>query len=147
MGFVDASRIGIYGASYGGFMTLYSLANAPGLFRAGVAGAPVTDWSDYDTIYTERYLGLPSENADGYRRSSPIHYAASIKAPLLLIHNLEDDNVLFRNTLQMADALQREGKQFEMIYPQKTHGFTGDSRRHMFKTLAAFFERNLRGPR
>jgi dipeptidyl-peptidase-4 len=145
MGFVDASRLGIYGSSYGGFMTLYSLINAPGLFRAGVAGAPVTDWSNYDTIYTERYLGLPSENADGYRRSSPIHYAAGIKVPLLLIHNLEDDNVLFRNTLQMADALQREGKPFEMmVYPQKTHSVTGEARKHMLETVAAFFERQLK---
>jgi dipeptidyl-peptidase-4 len=145
MGFVEPSRIGIYGWSYGGFMTLYSLANAPDLFRAGVAGAPVTDWRNYDTIYTERYLGLPSENEDAYRRSSPIHHAADIKAPLLLIHNLEDDNVLFQNTLQFADALQRAGKPFElMLYPQKTHGVTDAARKHMLETVTAFFERHLK---
>jgi dipeptidyl-peptidase-4 len=145
MGFVDASRVGIYGWSYGGFMTLYSLVNAPKLFRAGVAGAPVADWRNYDSIYTERYMGLPSENEDGYRRSSPVHYAAEVKAKLLLIHNLEDDNVLFQNTLQIAEALQREGKPFEMmIYPQKTHGVTGASRRHMLEAVAAFLERNLK---
>ncbi len=145
MGFVDASRVGIYGWSYGGFMTLYSLVNAPKLFRAGVAGAPVADWRNYDSIYTERYMGLPSENEDGYRRSSPVHYAAKVKAKLLLIHNLEDDNVLFQNTLQIAEALQREGKPFEMmIYPQKTHGVTGASRRHMLEAVAAFLERNLK---
>ncbi len=144
MGFVDESRLGVYGWSYGGYMTLYSLLNAPDLFRAGVAGAPVTDWRNYDTIYTERYLGLPAENAEGYRRSSPIHNARNLKAKLLLIHNFGDDNVLFQNTLQMADALQRAGRHFEMmIYPQKTHGVTGPARAHMAELIAAFFERAL----
>jgi dipeptidyl-peptidase-4 len=144
MGFVDPSRIGIYGWSYGGYMTLYSLLNEPDLFHAGVAGAPVTDWRNYDSIYTERYMGLPSENVDGYRRSSPVNYAANLKAKLLLIHNLEDDNVLFQNTLQMADALERAGRPFEMmIYPQKTHAVTGSARRHMLELIVSFFERNL----
>ena len=101
--------------------TLYSLLNAPDVFRAGIAGAPVTNWHNYDTIYTERYLGLPSENAEGYRASSAVEYAAKLKAKLLIVHNLEDDNVLFQNTLQMADALEQAGKIFHMvIYPQKT---------------------------
>jgi len=145
MGFVDRARVGVYGWSYGGFMTLYSLLHAPGLFAAGVAGAPVTDWTNYDTIYTERYLGLPAENEEGYRLSSPRHFAANLKASLLLIHNLEDDNVTFRNTLQMADALQRAGKQFEMlVYPQKAHGLTGLHREHMLEAVARFFERELK---
>jgi len=144
MGFVDEKRLGIYGWSYGGFMTLYALTQAPDLFRAGVAGAPVADWRNYDTIYTERYLGLPAENPEGYRLSSPVNFAANLKAALLLAHNLEDDNVLFQNTLQMADALQRAGKSFEMmIYPQKTHGVTGTARRHLWETIASFFERRL----
>ncbi|MCS6953789.1 MAG: DPP IV N-terminal domain-containing protein [Bryobacterales bacterium] len=146
LGFVDRDRIGIYGWSYGGYMTLYSLLHAPELFRAGVAGAPVTDWRNYDTIYTERYMGLPSENAEGYRRSSPVHFADKLKAKLLLIHNFEDDNVLFQNSLQMAAALQRAGKQFEwMIYPLKSHGVTGPYRRHMYELMTAFFERELKG--
>ncbi len=145
MGFVDSGRIGMYGWSYGGYMTLYSLLNAPDLFRAGVAGAPVVDWRNYDTIYTERYLGLPSENAEAYRRSSPVNDARNLKAKLLIIHNLEDDNVLFQNTLQMADALERAGKLFEMaVYPQKTHGVTGRAREQMLDSVAAFFERNLK---
>ncbi len=144
MGFVDQTRIGVYGWSYGGYMTLYSLLNAPDLFRAGVAGAPVTDWRNYDSIYTERYMGLPSENADAYRLSSPIHQAANLTAKLLLIHNLEDDNVLFQNTLQMADALERAGRPFEMmIYPQKAHAVTGPARRHMLELIVSFFDRNL----
>jgi len=147
-GFVDAARIGIYGWSYGGYMTLYSLLNAPELFQAGVAGAPVTDWRNYDTIYTERYLGLPSDNAEGYRMSSVVNDAANLKAKLLIIHNLEDDNVLFQNTLQMANALERAGRPFEMmVYPQKTHGVTGRAREHMLQTVADFFERNLKATR
>ncbi len=144
LGFVDEARVGVYGWSYGGFLTLYSLLHAPDLFRAGVAGAPVTDWRNYDTIYTERYMGLPSENAEGYRRSAPVAAAANLKARLLLVHNLEDDNVLFQNTVQMADALQRAGHPFEMmIYPQRTHGVTGTARRHMMNGIISFFERWL----
>lgn len=145
LGFVDAGRIGINGWSYGGFMTLYSMLNSPDTFRAGVAGAPVTDWLNYDTIYTERYLGLPSENPEGYRASSPVHQAAALKGSLLLVHNFEDDNVLFQHTLRMAEALQRAGKPFElMIYPQKAHAVTGEFRRHLLRTLTDFFQRRLK---
>lgn len=145
LGFVDPRRVGIYGWSYGGFMTLYSLANAPGLFRAGIAGAPVTDWRNYDTIYTERYMGLPANNPEGYRRSAPVGKAENITAHLLLVHNYQDDNVHFQNTMQMANALERAGRRFEMaVYPQKAHGVTGGVRRQMLKTLTSFFERTLK---
>jgi dipeptidyl-peptidase 4 len=144
MGFVDPARVGIHGWSYGGFMTLNALLNAPETFKAGAAGAPVTDWRMYDTIYTERYLGLPEENKEGYRLSSPIHLAAKLKGALLLMHNFEDDNVLFQHTLRMADALERAGKPFEMmLYPQKKHGVTGPAYKHLLETVAAFFERRL----
>ena len=145
LGFVDPSRIGIYGWSYGGFMTLYSLLHAPEVFRAGVAGAPVTDWRHYDTIYTERYLGLPDDNEEGYRLSSPVHFADQLEGALMLIHNFEDDNVLFQHTLRMADALERAGKPFDlMIYPQKAHGVTCKRRKHMLAAAAAFLERELK---
>jgi dipeptidyl-peptidase-4 len=144
MGFVDPARVGIYGWSYGGFMTLNALMHAPETFKAGVAGAPVTDWRMYDTIYTERYLGLPEENPEGYRLSSVIHSAAKLKGALLLMHNFEDDNVLFQHTLRMADELQKAGKPFGMmLYPQKTHGVSGTAYKHLLETVAAFFERNL----
>ncbi len=143
LGFVDPERVGIYGWSYGGFMTLYSMLNAPELFRAGVAGAPVTDWRNYDTIYTERYMGLPAENAEGYRRSSPVHKAEALRGELLLVHNLEDDNVLVQNTIQMAAALQRAGKRFSMmLYPSKGHG--AQNRRHLNALMLDFFERTLK---
>lgn len=145
LGFVDEKRIGVHGWSYGGFMTLYALLNAPTLFRAGVAGAPVTDWRLYDTIYAERYLGLPEENEEGYRLSSPVHQAARLEARLMLAHNIDDDNVLFQNTLRLMNELTRAGKQFELrLYPQKTHGVTGPERRHMLEAIARFFEENLR---
>lgn len=144
-GFVDPSRVGIYGWSYGGFMTLYSLLNAPDVFRAGVAGAPVTNWRNYDTIYTERYLGLPSENPEGYRASSPVEYASKLKAKLLIVHNLEDDNVLFQNTFQMTKAFEDAGKTFDMvIYPLKTHGVSGIDQRQLLEETTSFFEKNLK---
>ena len=144
MGFVDPKRIGIHGSSYGGFMTIYALLFAPDLFRAGVAGAPVTDWRNYDTIYTERYLGLPEDNPEGYRLSSPVHFANRLEGALMIVHNLEDDNVLFQNTVQMTAALTEAGKPYELrVYPQKTHAITGTARKHMYQALVEFFERNL----
>ncbi len=143
--FVDGARIGLTGWSYGGYMTLYSLVNAPELFRAGVSGAPVTDWRNYDSIYTERYMGLPSVNKDGYERSSPLTHADKLAAKLLIVHNIEDDNVHFSNTLQMAAALERANKQFRMVvYPLKSHGVTGDYSKSLTTTMVNFFEENLK---
>jgi dipeptidyl-peptidase 4 len=145
MGFVDKSRIGIYGWSYGGYMTLYSLLHAPDVFKVGVAGAPVTDWHNYDTIYTERYMGLPSENAEGYRKSSNVLAAGQLEGKLLIVCNFEDDNVLFQNTMQMMTALHNANKEFEfMLYPQKTHGVTGRLADGMHQQMTDFFIRNLR---
>lgn len=144
-GFVDPARVGIYGWSYGGFMTLYSVLNSQDTFRAAIAGAPVTNWRNYDTIYTERYLGLPLENVDGYRASSPVDYASKLKSTLLLVHNIEDDNVLFQNTVQMVQALEQSGRIFEqVIYTEKTHGVTGTVRKQLLATMLDFFEKNLK---
>lgn len=145
MGFVDRERVGIFGWSYGGFMTIYSLLHAPDVFKAGVAGAPVNDFRNYDTIYTERYMGLPTQNKDGYDRSSNILSAAKLQAPLLILHNFEDDNVLFQNTMQMANALEQAGKTYSMmLYPQKTHGVTGPIRKSMYTALIDFFNQHLK---
>jgi dipeptidyl-peptidase-4 len=144
MGFVDKDRIGIYGWSFGGYMTIYSLLHAPDLFRVGVAGAPVTDWHNYDTIYTERYMGLPSKNPEGYEKSSNVRAAADLKGKLLIVCNFEDDNVLFQNTMQMMTALHRANKEFElMLYPQKTHGVSGELREGMYRQMTDFFIDNL----
>src|SRR5581483_4691043 len=100
---------------------------------------------NYDTIYTERYLGLPSENEEGYRLGSAVTDAAQLKGRLLILHNMEDDNVLFQNTMQMADALEKAGKEFSMvIYPQKSHGVTGPVARQLDQTQLDFFERELK---
>ena len=145
LGFVDPARVGIRGWSYGGFMTLNALLNAPDVFRAGVAGAPVTDWRNYDTIYTERYMGLPSANAEGYKKTALPQAARNLKGSLMIMHNLEDDNVLFQNSVQMMAALERAGKQFEtVLYTQKTHGVTGAETRHRDAAMLDFFERRLK---
>jgi dipeptidyl-peptidase-4 len=145
LGFADEKRIGIHGWSYGGFMTLNALLNAPDVFRAGISGAPVTSWMNYDTIYTERYMGLPKENVDAYKNTALAPKAANLKARLMLVHNYEDDNVLFQNSLQMTNALQNAGKQFEyMLYSQKTHSVGGAAAEQMNASMLDFFERNLK---
>lgn len=145
MGIADPERIGIRGHSYGGFMTVNALLNAPDVFRAGFAGAPVTSWLNYDTIYTERYMGLPLDDEAGYHDTALPQHAANLKGKLMLVHNFEDDNVLFQNTLQLTAALEAAGKQFEMmLYSQKTHGITGASLRHENQLMLEFFDRALR---
>jgi len=104
----------------------------------------VVTWENYDTFYTERYLGLPQQNEEGYRASSPVFQASNLKGKLMLVHNFEDDNVLFQHSLRMASSLQQAGKPFDlMLYPQKAHGVTGSVRRHMLEGMTAFWERNL----
>ncbi|HEY3939482.1 MAG TPA: DPP IV N-terminal domain-containing protein [Bryobacteraceae bacterium] len=145
LGFVDPERIGITGWSYGGYMTIHSMLRAPDLFKVGVAGAPVTDWHNYDTIYTERYMDLPAHNAAHYNVSSNVQNAAKLRGRLLIVHNFEDDNVLFQNTMQMANALERANKIFFMqIYPEKTHGVTGPIRKTLLEEMTTFFDENLK---
>jgi len=150
LGFVDSKRVGITGASYGGFMTLNALLNAPDVFQAGIADAAVTGWRNYDTIYTERYMGLPAgtsvdANPEGYKNTALPQFAKNLKGPLMIVHNLEDDNVLFQNTLQMVDALERADKPFQlMLYPQKTHGVRGAVTHQMNSSVLEFFERALK---
>lgn len=147
LGFADTSRMAIHGFSYGGFMTLNALLRAPDLFRAGIAGAPVTDWRNYDSIYTERYMGMPDDNAEAYRRCSPVYAAGNLKSRLMIIHNIEDDNVHFQNTLRMAAALETAGKPFELfLYPLKEHHITGAARRHFHEKMLKFLESALCPP-
>ncbi|MGC8763714.1 MAG: DPP IV N-terminal domain-containing protein [Acidobacteriota bacterium] len=147
---VDGERIGLWGWSYGGFMTLYALTHAPaGTFRAGAAVAPVSDWRLYDSCYTERYLGLPGANAEGYRESSPVFAADELEGRLLLAHGLSDDNVHFGNSATMADALLKAQKPFEMAYyPRQNHGIRELSHREdLFRRILQFFEEALASPR
>jgi dipeptidyl-peptidase-4 len=143
---VDASRVGIWGWSYGGYMTTYELTNAPGVWRAGIAVAPVTEWTDYDTIYTERYMGMPQENAEGYRESSSTTHVDRLQDHLLLVHGTGDDNVHFQNSVQFIEQMIDYGKQFElMIYPRKTHGIAGvAASTHLFTMIEDFWKRELK---
>jgi dipeptidyl-peptidase-4 len=144
MGFVDSKRLGLYGWSYGGFMTLYTVTHAPGLIKAAISGAPVTSWRNYDSIYTERYMGLPQDNEAAYRTTSPQTEAGELQSKLLIVHNIEDDNVHFANTMQMADAFEKANRPFFMlVYPQKSHGVSGEARRHLWEEMTKFFEGNL----
>ena len=143
--YVDGARIGIWGWSYGGYMTLFALTNAPDVWKCGIAGAPVTHWKFYDTIYTERYMRTPAENPDGYERSAPLSKAGEIRAPLLLIHGASDDNVHLQNTLAFIDALARARKPYELqIQPREKHGFRGtESLTFRNQAIVRFFEEHL----
>jgi dipeptidyl-peptidase-4 len=142
---VDASRLGLWGWSGGGSNTLYCVLNRPGVWKAAIAGAPVTDWKLYDTIWTERYLDRPQDNADGYRDSSPITYSANLKDHLLVVHGLADDNVHPQNSINLSDALIKAGRPFEQaFYPGQKHGLRGSSR-HFYEKATEFFERELMG--
>jgi dipeptidyl-peptidase-4 len=143
--YVDAKRIGVFGWSYGGFMTLRLLAAASDKIAMGVAVAPVTDWSLYDTYYTERFMGMPKENAAGYADSGVYSRPDGLKSPLLLMHGMADDNVLFTNTTRMVDALVKRNVRFElMTYPGAKHGIGGRaSQLHVFGNIEAFFKKNL----
>ena len=142
---VDANRIGVFGHSYGGYMTLMCLAKAPDLFRAGVSAAPVTDWRLYDTHYTERYLGHPDDNPDGYEASSVFPWLDGLRGRLLVMHGMADDNVLFANTAKLLRALQERHIPFElMTYPGAKHTLQErDVSIHRFNLILDFFKRNL----
>ncbi len=144
LSYVDSERLGIWGWSYGGYMTLYALTHSK-VFKTGISVAPVTDWRYYDTAYTERYMGLPSENPDGYRDSAPRNAAADLHGKLLLVHGSGDDNVHFQQTVQMADALIEAGKQFRMmVYPNQKHGIAArKDRRHLYQMMTDFILENL----
>lgn len=142
---VDANRIGVYGHSYGGYMTLMCLAQAPQVFKAGASIAPVADWSLYDTHYTERYLDTPSANPDGYQSSGVVAHLDKLIGKLLLIHGMADDNVLFSNTTLLMHELQSRGTPFElMTYPGAKHALQETAvAAHRFELIVDFFRRNL----
>ncbi|MFV8781383.1 DPP IV N-terminal domain-containing protein [Microbulbifer sp. SA54] len=143
--FVDPERIGVYGHSYGGYMALMTMFKAGDYFKAGISGAPVTDWGLYDTHYTERYMGNPNQVPKAYEASSVFPYAKDLKGPLLIYHGMADDNVLFSNTTRLIKQLQDNGQQFElMTYPGKKHSLRGkETRKHWHQMMKDFFDRNL----
>ena len=143
--YIDASRIGIWGWSYGGFMSSNALFKGNDVFKMAIAVAPVTSWRFYDTIYTERYMMTPQENPSGYDENSPINHVDKLKGDFLLIHGTGDDNVHVQNTMRMVEALIQADKQFEwMLYPDKNHGiYSGNTRLHLYKKMTNFIHNTL----
>ena len=143
--YVDASRIGIWGWSYGGFNTLMSMSEGRPVFAAGVAVAPPTCWRYYDTVYTERFMRTPKENAAGYARG-PISQADKLHGKLLICHGTADDNVHFRNSMEYAEALVQAGKPFMMLpYNNRNHNITGgNTRNHLYTSITNFFIENMK---
>jgi len=141
--YVDGTRIGMSGYSYGGFMTAYALTHSK-QFAGGIAGAPPTDWRLYDTIYTERYMDTPQNNPEGYARTSVVKAAKDLHGRLLLVHGAIDDNVHIENTFKLVHALQEADKEFEiMIYPKSRHGVSGI---HYQRLTVGFIRRVLQLP-
>lgn len=142
--FADVARIGLWGWSGGGSNTLYCVLNRPGVWKAAVSGAPVTDWKLYDSIWTERYLDTPENNAEGYEKSSAVTYAGNLKDALLLVHGTGDDNVHPQNSWVLSEKLIQAGVPFEQaFYPNQKHGVRGKSNVHFYRKLTAFFDREL----
>jgi dipeptidyl-peptidase-4 len=141
--YVNPKRIGIWGWSYGGYMTCLCMLKGADVFKAGIAVAPVTDWALYDTIYTERYMRRPIDNPEGYKESAPVNFADKLKGKLMIVHGTNDDNVHFQNAARLATALQDANKPFEiMLYPGKDHGIGGRAK-HLFTMMTGFIKRNL----
>ncbi|WP_405351349.1 S9 family peptidase [Nonlabens sp. Asnod3-H03] len=145
MDYIDSSRIGIWGWSYGGFMSSNCILQGNDTFSTAIAVAPVTSWRFYDSIYTERYMTTPQENASGYDNNSPMSHVDKLKGKYLLIHGSADDNVHVQNTMRMVEALVQANKQFDWaIYPDKNHGiYGGNTRIHLFNKMTNFIHNNL----
>jgi len=142
--YVDASRIGIWGWSFGGYMSSICLSKSD-LFKVGIAVAPVTNWRYYDTIYTERFMRTPQMNPKGYDDNSPINMAGDLSGKLFLIHGSADDNVHFQNTMEYAEKLIQAGKQFDMfVYPNRNHSiYGGNTRHHLYDMMSRYIFNNL----
>lgn len=144
-GLAKPGHIGLYGWSYGGFLSAICLSGYPDLFQCAVSGAPVTAWDGYDTFYTEKYMGLPTEQADEYERSSVTQHVSKIKGNLLLVHGMIDENVHFRHTARLVNALVAAGRPYELlVFPDERHmPRRRTDRIYMEKRIWDFIERNL----
>ena len=145
LSYIDKNRIGIWGWSYGGYMASHTILVGADYFKAAIAVAPVIHWKFYDTIYTERFMGTPENNPEGYKNSAPLNHAEKLKGKYILIHGTSDDNVHFQNAVTMVSALQKANKQFEtMFYPNKNHGISGGNTRvHLYNLMTNFLLENL----
>ena len=147
LSFVDPARIGIFGWSYGGYMSSLCLLKGNDVFEAGIAVAPVTNWKWYDSIYTERYMRTEAENPSGFAENSPVNFAGQLKGNYLLVHGLADDNVHFQHTAEMTDQLIAADKAFDtMFYPNRNHGIGGDNAKiHLYTLMTRFLDEKLKG--
>ena len=146
LSYVDPSRIGIWGWSFGGFMSATCILKGNSIFKTAVSVAPVTNWRYYDNIYTERYMRTPQENPTGYDTNSPINHVDKLKGKFLLVHGMADDNVHFQNSIDMISALVKANKQFDFFaYPNKNHGIYagGNTRNHLFSMMYDYILKNL----
>ena len=147
LAYIDANNIGIWGWSYGGFMSSLAITKGADVFKMAIAVAPVTNWRYYDTVYTERYMQTPQENPTGYDDNSPVNFADKLKGAYLLVHGTGDDNVHVQNSMQMINALVAADKPFElMLYPDRTHGiYRGkNTRLHLYQKMTDFILMNLK---
>ncbi|MFQ5869056.1 MAG: alpha/beta hydrolase family protein, partial [Candidatus Zixiibacteriota bacterium] len=146
LGYIDSSRVGIWGWSYGGFLTNMAMFKRPDIFKVGCSVAAVNDWENYNLWYTTERFNFPEEDSIAYKRSSPIHFAEGLKGKLLLIHGMADSNVHFQDTVQLIFKLVKNSKNFDvMIYPREEHGFSRDeSYVHLFTKILEYFQEHLK---
>jgi dipeptidyl-peptidase-4 len=145
--YIDGSRVGIYGGSYGGYMSAIALLKEPDVFHVGGASASVTDWRNYDTIYTERYMRTPQENSEGYDLGSTLPYAENLRGKLLLTHGTTDNNVHLGNTNQLVEALINAGRKFDLMYfPENRHGARGAAARFSMQLRIDYLVEHLSPP-
>jgi dipeptidyl-peptidase-4 len=143
--FVDANRMGIFGWSYGGFMTTYMMLQNPGVFKAGVAGGPVIDWSFYEVMYTERYMDMPNQNKDGYAANNLTKLVNKLNGHLLLIHGTDDDVVVWQHSINFIKASVDAGKQVDyFVYPGHPHNVQGKDRQHLYQKVTDYFNQHLK---
>jgi len=145
--FIDPNRIGIFGWSYGGYMSSLCLLKGADVFKAAIAVAPVTNWKWYDTIYTERFMRTHAENTEGYEMNSPVNFASNLKGAYLIVHGQADDNVHFQHTVEMVSQLIAQDKDFEVVfYPNRNHGiYGGNTRLHLYRKMTQFLDTKLKG--
>ena len=143
--FVDSNKIGVFGWSFGGFMTTSLLTTYPDMFKVGVAGGPVIDWKYYEVMYGERYMDTPQENPEGYEKASLLNKAANLKARLLMIHGAQDPVVVQQNSMNFIEACIKAGKPIDyFLYPNHEHNVRGTDRIHMYAKIADYFNTFLK---
>ncbi len=143
--YIDSTKLGVFGWSYGGFMTVSLMTRTPDIFKVGIAGAPVIDWSYYEVMYTERYMDTPETNPDGYNHSSLLNYVQNLKGKLMIIHGTSDPTVVWQNSLLFVKKAVELNIPLDYFpYPGHQHGIAGKDRLHLYEKITKYFEDNLK---